>query len=96
MVAAVGVGYSGLDIYGTHTLEVYQAMVERRLGGETGVRSVQWFGAAEMLQKVEDGTVDAKVLQAALDATPKAGGTPGSTPPCTPLNLAPFAWRGRG
>ena len=51
----------------------YQAMVERRLGGETGVRSVQWFGAAEMWQKVEDGTVDAKVLQAALDATPKAG-----------------------
>ena len=78
MMAAVGVGYSGLDIYGTHTLEVYQAMVERRLGGETGVRSVQWFGAAEMWQKVEDGTVDAKVLQAALDATPKAGGTPGS------------------
>ena len=66
-------GYSGLDIYGTHTLEVYQAMVERRLGGETGVRSVQWFGAVEMWQKVEDGTVDAKVLQAALDATPKAG-----------------------
>ena len=78
MMAAVGVGYSGLDIYGTHTLEVYQAMVERRLGGETGVRSVQWFGAVEMWQKVEDGTVDAKVLQAALDATPKAGGTPGS------------------
>ncbi len=72
MMAAVGVGYSGLDIYGTHTLEVYQAMVERRLGGETGVRSVQWFGAVEMWQKVEDGTVDAKVLQAALDATPKA------------------------
>ncbi len=78
MMAAVGVGYSGLDVYGTHTLEVYQAMVERRLGGETGVRSVQWFGAAEMWQKVEDGSVDAKVLQAALDATPKAGGTPGS------------------
>ena len=78
MMAAVGVGYSGLDIYGTHTLEVYQAMVERRLGGEKGVRSVQWFGAAEMWQKVEDGTVDAKVLQAAVDATPKAGGTPGS------------------
>ena len=78
IMAAVGVGYSGLDIYGTHTLEVYQAMVERRLGGETGVRSVQWFGAVEMWQKVEDGTVDAKVLQAALDATPKAGGTPGS------------------
>jgi len=75
MLAAVGVGYSGLDIYGTHTLEVYQAMVERRLGGEKGVKSVQWFGAKDMWRRVDDGTIDAKVLQAALDATPKASGS---------------------
>ena len=39
--AALTIGYSGLESYGFHTLEAHQAMIERRLGGETGLASVQ-------------------------------------------------------
>lgn len=38
---AVAISFSGLDVYGFHLLEALQAVVERRKGGETGVRAVQ-------------------------------------------------------
>ena len=40
MTAAVGVGYGPAESYEFHTLEGLQSLVERRAGGESGVRAV--------------------------------------------------------
>lgn len=50
---AVAISYSGLDIYGFHLLESLQCMVERRRGGETGIRSVQCLQHAAVWDYLE-------------------------------------------
>ncbi len=73
------VGYSGVESYGFHTLEGLQCMMERRKGGETGVKSVQCVSGDDVWAAGDAGRWSWNLLRSALarsevatirDATP--------------------------
>jgi hypothetical protein len=64
--SALMVGVGGSDPMDYHALEAMQCMVERRRGGETGVRSVQLIEGEEVWQAGEDGRWSRELLEAAL------------------------------
>ena len=65
---ALAVGYGGLDAYGFHTLETLQCMVERRAGGEKGIRAVEALEGDEVWKWRDsgEGRWSAPLLAAAL------------------------------
>ena len=70
--SAVGIGYGGLDVYGFHALEAYQALIERRKNAERGVKWVRCLEGKEAWQAVDDGWVVADVMDAVYDVIPKS------------------------
>lgn len=62
---ALAIGFSGLDIYGFHTLETLQCMVERRTGGETGVAAVSCLEGDAVWQAARDEIWPRELAEAA-------------------------------
>ena len=60
------VGVGGSDPMDYHALEAMQCMVERRKGGETGVKSVQLIEGDAVWKAGEEGRWSKELLTAAL------------------------------
>ena len=63
---ALMVGNGGSDPMDYHALEAMQCMIERRKGGETGVRSVEMIEGAAVWKAGADGRWSNQLLQSAL------------------------------
>ena len=58
--------YADLDIYGIHALETLQCLVERRRGGETGVKSVRAVKGDDVWKAWDRGDWSKDLAEAAL------------------------------
>jgi hypothetical protein len=63
---AVMVGNGGMDVMGFHALEAMQCVLERRKGGESGVRSVQTLEGDEVWKAGDQGRWSKRLLVSAL------------------------------
>jgi hypothetical protein len=63
---AVCVFYGGLDSYDFHALEAVQGMVERRNGGESGVKWVQAYRGEDFWKAHQEGIWSKDLVEAAL------------------------------
>jgi hypothetical protein len=64
--SAVAVGNGGSDIMDYHGMEAMQCMLERRKGGETGVRAVRMVEGDDVWKLIDDGTISKELLVSAL------------------------------
>ncbi len=63
---ALCVGYGGVDSYDFHALETIQCMVERRAGGETGVKWIQAYRGEKFWDALRAGRWLRRLMEAAL------------------------------
>lgn len=67
---AIALGYGGLEAYGFHSLEGLQCLMERRKGGETGVKSVQSVTGDGIWQAEKEGRWSKSLFDAIVEASP--------------------------
>ena len=85
----VAVSYHTLDAYGFHALEMVQCLVERRAGGETGVKQVRCLSGEAVWRAMDAGMFDRKLLDAALKRLKKSPITRQPKQPLRELVKAP-------
>ena len=78
MDQALVIGFHMVERYGFHALEVLQSNVERRRGGETGIRAVQCLSGKEVWRAAEAGKWARQLADQALS---KIEGGPGELDP---------------
>lgn len=69
-VVTFGFDRGPAEIYLFHALEVLQCMLERRVGGETGVKSVTCLEGPAVWQACDSGRLSPQLLEAALRVSP--------------------------
>lgn len=70
ITAAVQLGYGPFEGYGFHALEGLQCMVERRKGGETGVKAVQCLQGQAMWEALDAGRFSKALLEETIRLAP--------------------------
>jgi hypothetical protein len=84
---AIALGYGGLEHYGFHSLEGMQCLMERRKGGETGVKSVQSVTGEGIWQAEKEGRWSRALFDAVVEHSP----TPYSGTKPRPKEMSPNA-----
>lgn len=67
---AVQIGYGPFEAYGFHAIEGMQCMLERRKGGETGVRAVQMLTGKAIWDAMDAGKISKDLLEEAIRRVP--------------------------
>jgi hypothetical protein len=70
MVESLGLFYVGPEVYGIHSLEFVQSLIERRIGGEPGIRALTVYQGDAVWQAMANGAWSQPLFEATLAAMP--------------------------
>ncbi len=76
----VVLNYGPIETYGFHALEAMQCLIEKRRGGETGVRAVRYLEGQAAWDAIKPGAIDREILDHVLGKLRSRPWPDGKTP----------------